>query len=211
MRKILFLLFAFVTAWATQASAQAFQYPVFSDGDDLISVKCQGNSPAISDFVTAYLDFAQDEEFFSTVNDEWKNYRLKKPINKNGRFVIDTKNGYMSYSIENDGKDDNITMEMCFWNCADRKHKMVAVNTIWRLGNEYGWDEYTGCRFFLYDNVRKDMRTILPEDIGALYDGDGLSVFFLPRKGKNIKVSAAGGGERWNEILVWDGYQFHPK
>ena len=54
------------------------------------------------------------------------------------------------------------------------------------------------------------MRTVWPEDIGALYDGDGLSVCFLPRQGKDIKVSAAGGGERWDEVLEWDGYLFVP-
>ena len=64
--------------------------------------------------------------------------------------------------------------------------------------------------FFVYDNKTRVMRTVWPEDIGALYDGDGLSVFFLPRQGKDIKVSAAGGGERWDEVLEWDGYQFVP-
>ena len=52
------------------------------------------------------------------------------------------------------------------------------------------------------------MRYVDIDDIGALYDGDGMSVFFLPRKGKDIRVSAAGGGDRWNEILIWDGYRF---
>ncbi len=28
---------------------------------------------------------------------------------------------------------------------------------------------------------------------------------------KNIKVSAAGGGERWDDLLEWDGFQFHSK
>ena len=55
------------------------------------------------------------------------------------------------------------------------------------------------------------MREVLAEDIGALYDSDGLTVFFLPRQGKNIRVSAAGGGDRWNEVLEWDGYQFNSR
>lgn len=38
----------------------------------------------------------------------------------------------------------------------------------------------------------------------------GLSVFFLPRKGKDIRVSAAGSGKRWNVILKWDGCKFSP-
>ena len=52
------------------------------------------------------------------------------------------------------------------------------------------------------------MRTILPEDINALYDGNGLSMFFLPRKGKNIRVLVSSEGDRWEEVLEWDGYKF---
>lgn len=207
---LLFVLTAF--SWMTKADAQTFEYPEYPDNDTRIGVKYQGSSPTIKDFANAYLDFAQEEyEFFGQVNKEWKKHLQKKPLSKNCSILTDVKNGYMRYQKNDATQNDTTIMEMCFWNCADGKHKLVAANTIWRLDGDYGWDEHVGTRFYLYDNKKKEMRPIYAEDIGALYDGDGLSVFFLPRKGKNIQVSAAGGGERWDEILEWDGYQFTAK
>lgn len=117
----------------------------------------------------------------------------------------------MRYQIVGPEDNDTTVMEMCFWNCADGKRKLVCANTYMVLNGDYGWDEYIGTYFYVYDNLTRIMRTVLPEDIGALFDSDGLSVFFLPRRGKNIRVSAAGGGERWNEELEWDGYMFNLK
>ena len=188
--------------------AQHFEYPEYSDDNERIAVKYNGNRPTISDFTTAFLNHSKEKTVYDMVYSEWQRYLQKKPLSKNASIVVDTKNGYMRYEIDRQEENDTIVMEMCFWNCADGKHRMVAANTIWMLNGDYGWDYNIGCYFYLYDISKKEMRNILPEDIGALYDGDGLSVFFLPRKGKNIRVSAAGGGDRWNEVLEWDGYQF---
>ena len=211
--KTAFLLF-FLTAfsWMTKAHAQAFEYPEYSDSTIKISVAFSGSRPTIVDFATAYLDFAQKEhEFFGQVNKEWKKHLQKKPLSKNCSILTDVKNGYMCYQKDHFNESDTIIMEMCFWNCADGKQKLVAANTIWKMDGDYGWDEYIGTRFFVYNNKKKEMRPVFSDDIGALYDGDGLSVFFLPRKGKNIQVSAAGSGERWNEVLEWDGFKFFSK
>ena len=123
--------------------------------------------------------------------------------------MTDVRNGYMRYEKINVEENDTIIWEMCFWNCADGKQKLVCSNAIWILNGDYG--ATAGTEFLVYDNAKKRMRFIYPDDIGALYDGDGLSVFFLPRKGKDIRVSAAGSGERWDEVLEWDGYQFSSK
>ena len=196
--------------WMPRMSAQTFEYPEYEDeNSERIAVKFKGNRPTISDFATAYLNYRSKEmEFFGKVLDEWKRYQQKKPLSKNASISVDTKNGYMRYQIINPQEKDTTVMEMCFWNCADGKHKLVCANTVWMMNNDYGWDKHIGPCFFVYDNAKREMRIVLPEDIGALYDSDGLSVFFLPRKGKNIKVSAAGGGDRWNEVLEWDGYSF---
>ena len=138
-------------------------------------------------------------------------YQQKKPLRHHGHFIVDVKNGFMSYEMPGEDANDTTYLEMCFWNCADAKHKLVACNVRWKMGEEYGWSEYVGCRFYLYDNDKKTMRVILPEDIGTLYDGNCLSVFFLPRKGKNIRVSISSEDERWDEVLEWDGYKFKEK
>ena len=192
---------------APTLSAQTFEYPEYQ-GDEYMPfpVKFQGKQPAITDFTNAFLNLKKEEHFYDKAYKDWNNYLQKKPLSKNASIIVDVKNGYMKYNIIN--PKDTIFMEMCFWNCADGKHKLVAANTVWVMDNDYGWDDYIGTYFYLYDNKHRTMRMLLPEDIGALYDGDGLSVFFLPRKGKNIRVSAAGGGERWNEVLIWDGFKF---
>lgn len=197
-------------AWMPDVSAQQFEYPEYPDLP-YIAVRSQGNRPVISDFVTAFLNHSKEKKFYDKVCGEWQRYQQKKPLSKNTSIILDTKNGYMRYQIIHPEERDTVVMEMCFWNCADGKHKLVCANTYWVMGGDYGWDDYVGTYFFVYDNKTKKMREIYAEDIGALYDGDGLSVFFLPRKGKNIKVSAAGGGDRWNEVLEWDGYQFSSK
>ena len=197
--------------WMPKMMAQTFEYPEDTEEMDKIAVKSQGSRPTITDFATAFLDHVKDREFYGKVNDAWKRHLQKKPLDSQAHIIVDTKNGYMRYEIINQAEKDTMVMEMCFWNCADGKHKMVCANTVWMLNGDYGWSEDIGACFYLYDNATKVMRQLYPEDIGALYDSDGLSVFFLPRKGKNIRVSAAGGGERWNEILEWDGYQFISK
>ena len=198
--------------WIPRAAAQAFEYPEYPDENiPRISVKYQGSRPTIADFATAYLNQVKESEFHDMVNLEWKRFQQKKPLSKNTSLIVDIKNGYMHYEIDKPEENDTIFFEMCFWNCADGKHKMVCANTVWKTDGDYGWSENIGSWFYLYDNAKREMRVIYAEDIGALYDGDGLSVFFRPRKGKDIRVSAAGGGERWNEVLEWDGYQFNSR
>ena len=193
--------------WMPRVGAQNFEYPEYPDYD-VIAVKYQGSRPTITDFATAFLNFSKERVFYDKVYSEWQRYLQKKKLSDHVSIVVDIKNGYMRYEIDNLEGNDTTVMEMCFWNCADGKRKLVCANTVWMLDGDYGSDEYTGTYFYVYDNKTRKMRTVFPEDIGALYDGDGLSVFFLPRKGKDIKVSAAGGGERWDEVLEWDGYQF---
>ena len=192
--------------------AQHFEYPEYEDQTERIAVHYDGQRPTIADFANAILDYQKgNHKFFDMVNRDWKLYLQKKPLSTKAKITLDTKSGYLRYDTFYPEKTDTTFLEMCFWNCADGKHKLVCLNTVWKLDGDYGWDDYIGSWFFLYDNAKKNLRILFAEDIGALYDGDGLSVFFLPRQGKNIKVSAAGGGERWNEILEWDGYQFTSK
>ena len=194
--------------WMQEMAAQTFEYPTYDDDSVRIAVKSKGSRPTIADFATAILNHSKDMEFFDKVNEEWKRYQQKKPLRYHGNFTVDTKNGFMSYYMPGEEANDTIYLEMCFWNCADAKHKLVAYSVRWKMGEDYGWSEYAGCRFCLYDNQKKTMRTILPEDLNALYDGNGLSMFFLPRKGKNIRVLVSSEGDRWEEVLEWDGYKF---
>lgn len=194
--------------WVPQLAAQTFEYPDYPDNDYRFTVKFQGKRPTIKDFATAFLNYKQKENFYDNVNREWIKFLQKKALSPNVNICVDVGNGYMRYDIVNPEESDTTFFEMCYWNCADGKHQLVAKNCVMQMDGDYGWAEYVGTSFFVYDNKTRVMRNVDPEDLGALYDGDGLSVFFLPRKGKDIRVSAAGSGERWNEILIWDGFKF---
>lgn len=193
--------------WMPKASAQVFEYPEY-EGQERIAVAHQGNSPTISDFATAFLNFMKENAYYEKVYADWQRYRQKKALDKNVSIIVDTKNGYIRYKVVNPEEKDTTVTEMCFWNCADGKRKLLCANTFLAMENDYGWDEHVGVWFYVYDNKTGVMRPVLAEDIGALFDGDGISVFSLPRKGKNIKVTTYSVDERWEVVLEWDGFQF---
>lgn len=191
-----------------KATAQTFEYPIYDDDSIRIEVKSKGASPTISDFATAILRHCKEEPFLDKMNEEWALYQQKRPLRHHGRFIVDTRNGFLSYTMPITEADETLTLEMCFWNCADGKHRLLGCNVTKKCGGDYCWSEFVGCSFYLYDNAQKTMRQLLPEDIGTLFDGQGLSVFFLPRKGKDIRVTVLSEDERWDEILKWNGYTF---
>ena len=190
---------------------QSFQYPEYEEDTVRIAVNYTGKQPDIADFVTAVLDASNEIDFYQVVNRDWKLYRKNQPIVGNATITLDVKNGYMRYETHYPEASDLSSLEMCYWNCKDGKHKLICCNGVLKMEDDYGWADYVGPSFYLYDTATKSMRDILAEDIGALYDGNALSVFFLPRKGKDIKVTISGDGELWKEVLVWDGFQFHSK
>lgn len=193
--------------WMPKVAAQTFEYPEHDD-DEKIAVSFQGSRPTISDFVTAILSQSSDRVFCERAYGDWKRYQQKRPLSRNSSISVDTRNGYMQYQYVGEEENDTTVMEMCFWNCADGKRKLVCANANCRMNGEYGRYDHTGTYFYVYDNKTRIMRTVWPEDIGALYEGDGINVFFLPRRGKDIRVQASGCGDQWNEVLEWDGYKF---
>ncbi len=203
-------LFVLLSVVMTNVAAQTFEYPEYEDDTIRICVVHTGAQPTITDFATAYLNHKKDDnKVFKAVREEWIRHQQKKlPGDSCTTMLVDTKNGYWRYEHHKPAYKDTVVVEMCYWNCKDGKHKLLAVNGVWKMEEDYGYDDFVGTQFFLYDKTERTMRNIWAEDIGALYDGDGLSIFFLPRKGKDIRVSAAGGGERWDEVLEWDGFQF---
>lgn len=188
-------------------AAQKHEYVFHGDSMEIV-VNCQSGKPTISDFATAFLNSAQ-EEFFARVAKDWKRYQQGKPLDKNISLLVDKKNGYWEHVVIDTEENAKNTTEMCYWNCKDGLQKIVAVSVRMEIGKELGWDEHVGERFFVYDNQKKTMREILPEDIGALYDGECLRAFYLPRRGKNIQVSVQCVDEKWIDVLKWNGFEFY--
>ena len=104
------------------------EYPYYT------TVKFEGASPDIADFVTSYISDLDTTMDGLNYVDVWKSYLRHEEQKPGTEIVVDKKNGYVrittEYSIDFDGKDHiyKTIHEMCYWNCADGKHKLFALN-----------------------------------------------------------------------------------
>ena len=148
---------------------------------------------------------------------------IKSP--KIGDFV----NAFLSLDLCDDFNDDDVfsksTYEMCYWNCADGKHKLIAENFVGTLDGKYIIGQYDGISFFLYDNATHEIYPVSAEDIGAYVDpvidesnfetGEQMTMYDetvvvhrLPKQGKDIEVEIYSGTRKTVTRLVWDGMRF---
>ena len=115
---------------------------------------------------------------------------------------------------------------MCFWNCADGKHKLLAENCVGMINDRYVSTEYSGVSFYLYDNDSRKLFPVSEEEIGAYiepkldesatdtgktlttFDDEAIVVYWLPQQGKDINVEIVSGTKREEARLVWDGMRF---
>ncbi|MBR5118610.1 MAG: hypothetical protein IK100_08205 [Muribaculaceae bacterium] len=203
---------------------------------EICKVTFTGKQPTIKDFARAYCSQFENDSYERDALAE-----LKKG-NSNVRTaggcidcVVDTKNGYVSYTTTNiDG--DSETMEMCYWNCDNKNEKIVAVN---RISTAMGFDE-SFLTFYRYNVKTKTMRLIEapfdrdPDAIDLIDQekADKATVdmvlnsrnedsnkyqpsFRLPRTGKDITYRMADQNAIPKEFqkeckLIWDGNGFCP-
>lgn len=115
------------------------------------SVKPTGAKATIKDFARAYCSQCEDDFESQALA------ALNNGTSKN--CVVDTKNGYVKYSVKQDGIIE--TLEMCFWNCDNKNEKLVAVNRV----SEGGGIDESFLNFYRYNVKTKDMKLIdLPFD-----------------------------------------------
>ena len=153
----------------------------------------------------------------------------------NTETVCDIPNGYASYEVES-GEDGSLErIEMCYWNCANKKEKIVGINRLYLQGESID-ESYV--IFYRYNNAKREMRRINPpfsKEIDPVdwtkpgrtskerieyarsvgnEDANGWApIYTLPRVGKNINVRIADGeqlplAERQNYIYEWNGNGF---
>lgn len=207
------------------------------EGEDSYPVKFSGKQPTILDFANAMIsseDFAGEGigTFLSIIDDYQKG---KKP--EYGELTVDKANGYISYIVDWSKYDSDTqevsTDEMCYWNCKDGRHKILAINIKVRQGKRYVDTECTGCNFLCYDNETRTMEWNSADQLGALVtaplmcwppqdpDDYNLSaedywryspIYELPRYGKNIKLHLADStlpaSKHRTCELVWNGEGF---
>ena len=124
---------------------------------DGFKVKFEGVAPDIMDFALAYFTFMDDDP--ENTPDEWMNgvrkslqcYLTGDEQPQGFTITVDKKAGYIL--IKQTDKDGEFThrYEMCYWNMADQKHKLFALNVeLWQEGMRLNpitvtkWNEATG-------------------------------------------------------------------
>ena len=174
-----------------------------------IKVNYKGSKPTISDFAWAYLSSFDDEEecgmeAINSFKQAFIKYRNGQPQNEGEKFIVDEKNGYIVYETKYD--DIVNKMEMCYWNEADKKHKLFAFNTMNTLdkGKPF-FTELSDISFYRYTNATKKM---------VACDAPGFKVdygtaYALPCVGKNIITTKWNdNGTKTTKTLKWNGRRF---
>ncbi len=209
IKHFLFVSAAFVLTSVAAVAQEPYEveYPEYD-----IIVTTNPTSPSIVDFITALVAEPEDE-FVGMLNDAWQLYLTGQPAAKGGTMLVDKKNGFMSYTLDYDEaypEDAHGLMtrvEMCYWNCADGKHKLVAQNAMTIEDGIYIYGQFDGIAFYLYDMETHRLSPVY--NIIEDYEGDYENITYeLPQKGKNIKVRVQTSSGVINKWLVWDGYRF---
>ena len=95
-----------------------------------IKVEFEGANPNIFDFAWSYLinydPNTEDYEATSGIRDALERYLQNENQDDNVTLIVDKKAGFISYEHLHQGHAQLI--EMCFWNEADKKHKLFAYS-----------------------------------------------------------------------------------
>ena len=148
-----------------------YEYPYF------ITVKYKGASPTIVDLVTSLLNtegaMLMDSGDFI---DAWDHYLRHEPQEPGSQIIVDEKNGYVymesTFQDESEGETREAKgfYEMCYWNCADGKHKLFAMTCNSMKNGRYVEGQTTGLSTQLYENARHIMWDVNESLIGLEVD-----------------------------------------
>ena len=187
--------------------------PVEIEGEYYIQVPLEAAEPTIADFVeTCFSNGDVLPEMLGDIRSAWHRYRMNKTLPSHTTFLLDKNRGYMRYERKWDEGDYSVA-EMCYWNCADRQHKLIAQSiATYDENSMYVCSQYDGYMFSLYDNQKKTMnQATLPDIISGDYsDLEDMAtvVFSLPRTGKDIVVKHYTPSGVKQEKLLWNGNKF---
>lgn len=182
-----------------------------------IQVNYQGEKPTIGDFAWALLsnyNNAWDDEGDNldeatyAAKEAWINYRKNIPQDEGDEVIVDQKNGYAVYNSRHDR--GLLRVEMCYWNEADQKHKLIAYNVTCYVDGKFFLSELPRLEFYRYNNATKKM--ICCDAPGFIDYGwsDGAAVSYdLPRYGKDIICTYwYENGKKKQKKLKWNGRKF---
>ena len=177
-------------------------------GQKAVPVSFSGESPNILDFFKAVRPYEKE----SMVEAAYLFIVEGKPSNVEGKHVFDTKkvdyaNGYIYYFTAG---APGSSLECCYWNCADKQHKIFAINLL----GESPWLQPTYyLAFYRYTNETKQMVKIDPPFTLKKPEGREWN-YKLPEKGKDIMVNILADDYEVPErtiTLKWNGDGFDVK
>ena len=172
-----------------------------------IRVGFKGAKPTISDFVTAYLSQEDDEEMISTIRDDWECRQQGKVLSNGASFVVDARNGFVRYDKRYSAKTYSYT-EMCYWNCKDQRHKLMAVNRGCIENGRPVTAQFTGLKFYTYDIQTKRMSHAFKTDLGAGIHTQSEVTYVLPQAGKDIMATIHAPQKEVQILMKWNGEKF---
>lgn len=184
---------------------------------DVVKVNYKGAQPTISDFVSSFLssrDCDEDDccadEALNHFADAWNNYHSGLPLQDGQTLTIDEKNGYVHFESRHvsESFEHLLVIEMCYWNEADGKHKLFALNTTSFLNGKFSVGQFDGITFYRYDNASKKMTRCDYLDVIPECEEDVMRSFALPRTGKDITVTLWYDNGNKERTLKWNGHRF---
>ena len=178
--------------------------------DASINVNFKGANPNIKDFVNAFLSVEEITESLAGMKDSWDLFLNGMKQIPGDEMTVDTQNGYMDYSSELT-ETMRLIIECCYWNYADKKHKLVALaNNLYEDGKAIE-GQYTGIQFYVYDNASHKMTPVSSSDLGLSFDNPPSTKavsYTLPRQGKTILYTFHIPVGKIEKRLTWNGSKF---
>ena len=174
-----------------------------------IKVEFEGASPKIFDLAWSYLlnydSNSEDYEVTNGIRDAMERYLQNENQDDDVTLIVDKKAGFISYEHLHQGHAQLI--EMCFWNEADKKHKLFAFNN-WSYFNEHAeLGQFDALAFYRYDNATRTMEYILPSGFDVKYESG--TTYSLPRMGKDIIENRWDSNyHKTQKTLKWNGHGF---
>lgn len=188
---------------------------VFAQDDDgitSIKVSYKGNAPTITDFVDAILSEDGLGEALGLFDSYWQMYKKNRKMPPAVRLKIDKPNGFVSFSHNYAEDNSTLSVETCYWNCKDGRHKIVGQVIASYQNGRPVMGQYDGLMFYTYDSVTHRLKwtpsvDLCGEEFGEMGLIDG-TVINLPSVGKNISIWRPEAGGTKHYLLKWTGSGF---
>ena len=184
------------------------------DGLAPIPVSFKGDQPNVKDFVAALLSQdAEDDESLGAMRDAWNFYKNGMKLMPGEDLIVDVQNGYVGFeSVEEDESETRRqVIECCYWNYADKKHKLVAVTNDFFQNGQAIAGQYTGITFYKYDNASRSMTVVYADELGVSIEapsGTQATSHMLPRQGKTMVYTYYTPTGKIQKSLTWNGSRF---